>query len=142
MQAPTPSSETDWVPLVQAASAARSRARAPFSSFHVGAALLAGDGAVYSGCNIEASNYSLTCCAERVALFKALSEGASRFSAIAIVSDATAFTPPCGSCRQLLWEYCGDIPVVLAKPSGEQRLFWLRELLPEPFGTEFFRRHS
>ncbi|MCW5962699.1 MAG: cytidine deaminase [Bryobacterales bacterium] len=128
--------ETDA--LVEAAAAARERAVATYSQFRVGAALLASDGTVVSGCNIEAANYSLTTCAERVALLKALSDGLRDFRAIAVVTDAPNLTPPCGSCRQLLWEYCGDIGVVLACMSHPgRREFSLTALLPEPFGRQF-----
>jgi cytidine deaminase len=123
--------------LVSAAREARERALAPFSGFKVGAALLASGGRVYSGCNVENASYGLTVCAERVALLKALSEGERSFEMIAVVADTADPTPPCGPCRQLLWEYCGDIPVVLAnlqKITGEHQM---RDLLPFPFDARF-----
>ncbi|MCU0229162.1 MAG: cytidine deaminase [Bryobacterales bacterium] len=124
--------------LIHRAAEARLRAIAPYSRFRVGAALLAADGSVITGCNIEAANYSLTLCAERVALCKALSEGVTRFAAIAIVTDSSQLTPPCGSCRQLLWEYCGNLQVILASPSDAQRcVYLLSDLFPTPFGSEF-----
>jgi cytidine deaminase len=112
---------------------AQARALAPFSQFRVGAALLTTDGVVHSGCNIESASYGLTMCAERVALFRALSEGARTFAALAVVADTAAPTPPCGACRQLLWEYCGDIPVILANQAVITGRHQLRDLLPLPF---------
>ena len=119
--------------LIDAARRAREHAVAPYSNFRVGAALLGADGAIHAGCNVENASYGLTMCAERVALFKALSEGARSFTAIAIVADTEAPTPPCGPCRQLLWEYCGDIAVLLANLSGPKGRHSMRELLPLPF---------
>ena len=119
--------------LVAAARAAREHAVAPYSKFKVGAALLTRDGRIYGGCNVENASYGLTVCAERVALLKALSEGAREFTMIAVVADTTAPTPPCGPCRQLLWEYCGDIPVVMANLNIVTGQHQMRELLPLPF---------
>jgi len=119
--------------LIDAARKARRHAVAPYSKFKVGAALEAVDGAVYSGCNVENASYGLTICAERVALVKALSEGARSFRAIAVVTAARKITPPCGACRQLLWEYCGDIPVHMANLIGKQETQKLGELLPRAF---------
>jgi cytidine deaminase len=119
--------------LVDAARTAREHAVAPFSGFKVGAALLTTDGRVYGGCNVENASYGLTVCAERVALLKALSEGERRFAMIAVVADTADPTPPCGPCRQLLWEYCGDIPVVLANLRTTTGRHQMRDLLPLPF---------
>ena len=119
--------------LAAAAIAAREHARAPFSGFKVGAALEISTGEIVTGCNVENATYGLTMCAERVALFKALSEGREVFTRIAVVADTQNPTPPCGSCRQLLWEYCGDIEVVLANLSDVQRRVRLSQLLPLPF---------
>lgn len=119
--------------LVAAARAARERAIAPYSGFRVGAALLTASGDIVGGCNIENATYGLTTCAERVALLKALSEGHREFSMIAVVADTVAPTPPCGPCRQLLWEYCGDIPVVMANLESVTASLQLGELLPLPF---------
>ena len=119
--------------LVESAIAAREKAIAPYSQFKVGAALQTKDGHVYSGCNIENISYGLTVCAERVALLKALSEGAREFAEIAIVTDASVLTTPCGPCRQLLWEYCGDIPVYLHSLKGMDREHRLAEFFPFPF---------
>lgn len=119
--------------LVTAARAARERAVAPYSGFKVGAALLTKGGRVYGGCNVENASYGLTVCAERVALLKALSEGEREFAMIAVVADTQSPTPPCGPCRQLLWEYCGDIPVVMANLTTVTGQHQMAELLPLPF---------
>jgi cytidine deaminase len=119
--------------LVAAAVDVRLRAQARFSKFKVGAALETDSGEVITGCNVENATYGLTMCAERVALFKALSEGKDLFSRIAVVADTEDPTPPCGSCRQLLWEYCGDIEVILANLSEIKKRLRLSQLLPLPF---------
>jgi cytidine deaminase len=118
---------------VAAARAARRHARAPFSAFKVGAALETADGTIVTGCNIENASYGLTMCAERVAMFKALSEGHRAFRRVAIVADATNPTPPCGACRQILWEYGGDLEVILANTRRETGRHTLRDLLPHAF---------
>ena len=112
---------------------ARELARAPYSRFKVGAALKTREGEIVTGCNIESASYGLSVCAERVALWKALSEGLGEFEAIVIVTAAERPTPPCGACRQLLWEYCGDITVRMTTLAGRSRAAWLRELMPMPF---------
>jgi len=119
--------------LVAEARAARERAIAPYSHFKVGAALRLKDGRIVTGCNVENASYGLTVCAERVALLKALSDGFREFTMIAVVADTDNPTPPCGPCRQLLWEYCGDIPVVLANLTAITAHHQLGELLPFPF---------
>jgi len=119
--------------LVARAAAARENAIATYSGFKVGAALEAKDGRIYTGCNIENVSYGLTVCAERVALWKALSEGVREFTRIAIVTDAPVATPSCGACRQLLWEYCGDIPVHLHSLRQIDEYYQLADLLPHPF---------
>jgi cytidine deaminase len=119
--------------LVAAAIDAREFAHARFSRFKVGAALETDTGEVMTGCNIENATYGLTMCAERVALYKALSEGKEIFTRIAVVADTGDPTPPCGSCRQLLWEYCGDVEVILANLSEVKRRLRLSQLLPLPF---------
>ena len=123
--------------LIEAAKQARERARARFSNFKVGAALEAVSGAVHSGCNIENATYGLTVCAERVAVWKALSEGETGFSRIAVVADTDNLTPPCGPCRQILWEFCGDIEVILANLKGKAEVMRLGVLLPRPFDASF-----
>jgi len=121
------------VALVAAATDARTRAQAHYSHFKVGAALETADGQVISGCNIENATYGLTLCAERVALVKALSDGHSVFTRIAVVADTDSPTPPCGPCRQLLWEYCGDIDIILGNLNGPTGRLRLSALLPMPF---------
>ncbi len=123
----------DDAALVAAAVDAREHARARFSGFKVGAALETSKGEVVTGCNVENATYGLTMCAERVALYKALSEGRDVFTRVAVVADTEDPTPPCGSCRQLLWEYCGDIEVILANLSDVKRRLRLSQLLPLPF---------
>ena len=127
------SDERGWAALVEAARGARERAVAPFSTFKVGAALEAADGTLITGCNIENATYGLTICAERVAMFKALSEGHRTFTRIAIVADTEAPTPPCGACRQILWEFGGDLQIALANLQVETGRHTLKELLPLPF---------
>jgi len=127
---------TDLVPLARQA---RERARADYSHFKVGAALETADGQVFTGCNIENATYGLTICAERVAVFKAVSEGHQRFTRIAVVADTGEPTPPCGPCRQILWEFAGDIEVILANLHEETGRFRLSELLPWPFDGRFLR---
>jgi len=119
--------------LVAAARDARERAVAPYSHFKVGAALLTRDGTIITGANVENATYGLTVCAERVALLKALTDGHRDFTMIAVVADTDAPTPPCGACRQLLWEYTGDIPVVLANLTRVAGTHQLAALLPLPF---------
>jgi cytidine deaminase len=121
--------------LIAAARAAREHAHAPFSHFRVGAAVRAKSGRLFSGCNVENASYGLTICAERVALFKAISEGQREFDAIAVVTDADALTPPCGACRQIIWEFCGDVPVILANLHGKIECERSLNLLPRPFDS-------
>ncbi len=131
MPAPLTPAERDA--LVAAATAARERAVATYSGFHVGAALLASDGRVFGGCNVEAASYGLTCCAERTAVFKAVSEGARSFRAVAVVTGAEEPTSPCGACRQVLWDQCRDIAVVMATTDGKLEETTLATLLPRAF---------
>lgn len=121
------------VELIEKAKLAKSLSYAKYSNFHVGSALLSMDNQITLGCNIENSSYGLTICAERVAAFKAISEGIKNFKAIAIVSDDHNFCSPCGACRQVLWELCGDIDVVMANHNDDIRILKLSELLPYPF---------
>jgi len=125
--------------LIEAAARARDSALAHFSQFRVGAALETADGSIYTGCNIESATYGLTMCAERVAIWKALSEGARQFTRIAVVADTGRLTPPCGSCRQIIWEFCGDVPVVLANLSGDAETLHMAGLLPRPFDEKYLR---
>jgi cytidine deaminase len=124
-------------PLVSAALAARENAFAPFSKFKVGAAIEDAEGRIHSGCNVENATYGLTVCAERVAVYKAISEGVRRFRRIAIAADADALTPPCGACRQILWEFCGDIEIILANLQGKTETYSLKELFPKPFDVSY-----
>lgn len=124
-------------PLVEAARNVRDNAHAPYSKFKVGAALEGEDGGIFTGCNVENATYGLTMCAERVAIFKAISEGVRRFRRVAVVADTEVLTPPCGSCRQLLWEFCGDAEVVLANLSGRTETWRMRDLLPKAFDDSY-----
>ena len=122
--------------LVAAARAVRENAAAPYSRFRVGAALLAEDGTIYAGCNVESASYGLTICAERTAVFTAIAEGARKFRAVAVVTDADPPAAPCGACRQVLWDQCRDIDVVLATPRGIAVRTRLGALLPLAFEFE------
>jgi cytidine deaminase len=119
--------------LLEAARAARVNAHAPYSGFQVGAALEMVDGQIITGCNVENATYGLTICAERVAVVKAISEGHRHFARIAIVADTLQPTPPCGACRQILWEFGGDLEVILGNLAVETARHRLAELLPHPF---------
>jgi cytidine deaminase len=123
--------------LGAAALAARENAVAPYSNFRVGAALEDSDGRVYTGCNIENATYGLTLCAERVAVFKAISEGSRRFRRIAIAADTETLTPPCGACRQILWEFCGDLEILLLNPHGHSEVLQMKGLFPRAFDASF-----
>jgi cytidine deaminase len=125
----------EYDPLIAAAKQARENAHAKFSNFKVGAGLRSSSGKIYGGCNVENATYGLTVCAERVAIFKAISEGERKFDAIAVVTDASTLTPPCGACRQLIWEFCGDIPVVLANLAGKVEVIRMSQLFPKPFDS-------
>lgn len=129
--------------LIRAAFAAREYAYTPYSNFKVGAALLAKNGSVYTGCNIECASFTPTNCAERTALFKAVSEGVHEFAAVAVVGakdsapDDALVTSPCGVCRQMLYEFVGpDLRVIMAKSENDWREMTLGELLPLGFGPE------
>jgi cytidine deaminase len=119
--------------LIARALEVRENACAAYSHYKVGAALVASGGKIYTGCNIENSTYGLTVCAERVALWKALSEGERRFTQIAVITSSEPPALPCGACRQLLWEYCGDIEIILANLQGLHRSLRLAEIFPRPF---------
>ena len=123
--------------IVHAARLARDRAMAAFSEFKVGAALETTDGRIITGCNIENSTYGLTMCAERVAIFKAVSEGHRSFTRIVVVADTSQPTSPCGACRQMLWEFAGDIEVILADLDKIKTTHRLKDLLPHPFDARF-----
>jgi cytidine deaminase len=128
----------DYRELIEAARRARENAYAPFSHFQVGAAVRTRSGRAIGGCNVENASYGLTICAERVAIFKAISEGEREFDAIAVVTDADRLTPPCGACRQIIWEMCGNVEVVLANLKGQVEVHRMKDLLPLPFDKSSF----
>jgi len=123
--------------LIAAALAARENAFAPYSKFRVGAAIEDIDGRIHTGCNVENSTYGLTVCAERVAVLKAISEGVRKFRRVAIAADTDALTPPCGACRQILWEFCGDVEIVLVNLRGTTETHRLKDLFPKPFDVSY-----
>lgn len=125
--------------LIDAAAEVRENAYAPFSNFRVGAAVETADGRVYTGCNIESASYGLTVCAERVAIWKAVSEGVKEFKQIAVVVDTGELTPPCGVCRQIIWEFGGDIPVIMSNLEGKSETVQMRDLLPRAFDAKFLK---
>jgi cytidine deaminase len=127
----------DQAILIKAAIHAREHAHAPYSHFRVGAALRAKSGRIFTGCNIENSTFGLTLCAERVAVFKALSEGERVFDAVTVVADTERLTPPCGACRQILWEFCRNAEIVLANLSGRIEVRRISDLFPEAFDASF-----
>ena len=123
--------------LLEAALGARLHAHAPYSHFKVGAALEDSEGRIHTGCNVENSTYGLTICAERVAVFKAMSEGVRQFRRIAVAADTETLTPPCGACRQILWEFCGDILVTLVNPRGAHETLRMKDLFPRAFDASY-----
>jgi cytidine deaminase len=124
-------------PLLAAALAARRHAFAPYSKFQVGAAIEDSDGRIHTGCNVENATYGLSVCAERVAVFKAISEGVRQFRRVAVAADTDVLTPPCGACRQILWEFLGDVEVALVNPRGKTETHRLRDLFPKPFDASY-----
>ena len=124
-------------PLVAAALEVREKAHAPFSNFKVGAAVEDGAGRIHTACNVENATYGLSLCAERVAVFKAISEGAGGFRRVVVAADTEVLTPPCGACRQILWEFCGDIEIVLVNLRGKSETLKLGALFPRPFDDSF-----
>ena len=125
--------------LIAAALAVRQNAHAPFSGFKVGSAVEDESGRVFTGCNVENATYGLTVCAERVAIFKAISEGARKFTRVVVAADTEVLTPPCGACRQILWEFCGDVELVMTNLQGKSEKLRLAELFPRAFDASFFR---
>src|SRR5579871_12718 len=123
--------------LLSAALAVRENAFAPYSKFKVGAALEDSDGRIHSGCNVENATYGLTVCAERVAVFKAISEGVRKFRRVAVAADTDVLTPPCGACRQILWEFCGDIEITLVNLQGKTETYRLKDLFPKSFDVSY-----
>ena len=130
-------SEASLQELLETAKEARLRSIAPFSNFLVGAAVKTEDGKVYIGCNVESASYGLTVCAERVAIWKALSEGERKFTELAIVADTETLTPPCGTCRQIIWEFAKNATIVLGNLHGETQIVSIKELLPRAFDARF-----
>jgi cytidine deaminase len=124
--------------LYCAAVAARDKAMAPYSRFQVGAALQCEDGTIFTGCNVESASYGLTICAERNALFKAISNGRRQFTRLVVVADTVELTPPCGACRQVLWDFAPGLEITIANLAGKQRTFSLKDLFPYPFGSHLF----
>lgn len=125
--------------LIEAATRVRELAYAPYSKFRVGAAVRTKGGKIFTGCNVESASYGLTVCAERVAIWKAVSEGEKEFEKIAVVADTQELTPPCGVCRQILWEFGGDIPVLFANLKGDFETVQMKDLLPRAFDTKFLK---
>lgn len=125
--------------LVEAAKTAFEVAYCPYSHFCVGAAVMTKGGKIYTGCNIESASYGLTVCAERVAVWKAVSEGEREFVRVAVVADTEELTPPCGVCRQIIWEFCGDIPITFSNLKGKTETVTMKELLPRAFDTKFLK---
>ena len=132
-------SEENLQSLIEIATQARLQSVAPFSNFLVGAALRTPSGRVYTGCNVESASYGLTVCAERVAIWKALSEGEREFTELAVVADTESITPPCGTCRQIIWEFCKSATIVLANLHGETQTVSIKELLPRAFDARFLK---
>ncbi|MGB2782431.1 MAG: cytidine deaminase [Atribacterota bacterium] len=120
--------------LIKEAERAKKKAYTPYSKFKVGAAVLCADGKIYTGCNIENASFGLTVCAERVAIFKAISEGSTKFEAIAVIGDTEKPCSPCGACRQVMSEFCEDTPLIMANSKGDVKIKKVKELLPEAFG--------
>ena len=125
--------------LIEAAKSVRDKAFAPYSQFKVGASVRSKDGKIFTGCNVESASFGLTVCAERVAIWKAVSEGVTDLDAIAVVTDTEMLTPPCGVCRQIIWEFCGDVPVTLADCNGHKSTIQMKDLLPNAFDTKFLK---
>lgn len=123
--------------LIQAARDVRERAHAPYSGFKVGAAIEDEHGRVFTGCNVENATYGLSVCAERAAVLKAISEGAAKLKRVAVVADTDTLTPPCGACRQILWEFCGDAELIMANLSGKQETVSVQQIFPRPFDASF-----
>ena len=130
-------SEQSLRSLVEDATRARLQSVAPFSKFLVGAAVRTENGKVYTGCNVESASYGLTVCAERVAIWKALSEGERQFTELAVVADTVPLTPPCGTCRQIIWEFCKHATIVLANMQGKTETVSILDLLPRAFDARF-----
>jgi cytidine deaminase len=134
-----PEPRGDVESLIEAAKQARLHSVSPFSNFSVGAAVRTASGKVYTGCNVESASYGLTVCAERVAIWKALSEGERQFTELAVVADTETLTPPCGTCRQIIWEFARGARIVFANLKGESEEFHIGDLLPRAFDARFLK---
>ena len=132
-------SEESFQSLIEAAKEARLHSVAPFSNFKVGAAVRTESGKIYTGCNVESASYGLTVCAERVAIWKALSEGDRHFTQLAVVADTETLTPPCGTCRQIIWEFARGADIVFANLKGDSEVFHISDLLPRAFDARFLK---
>lgn len=128
--------------VIEAALSARERAVAPFSNFRVGCAVETDDGRLFTGCNIESASYGLTVCAERVAIWKAISEGARCFGLLVVAVDTETLTPPCGTCRQIIWEHCRDTTILLVNLQGQSEELQIRDLLPRAFDARYLKEIS
>jgi cytidine deaminase len=126
--------------LIEVGTKAREKAFAPYSKFRVGSAVRTKSGKIFSGCNVESASYGLTVCAERVAIWKAVSEGETDLTEIVVVANTKVLTPPCGVCRQIIWEFCGDVPITLANLDGDVETVSAKELLPRAFDTKFLEQ--
>src|SRR6185295_163429 len=125
--------------LIEKAKAARLQSIAPFSNFLVGAAVRTDTGKIYTGCNIESASYGLTVCAERVAIWKALSEGERNFTNLAVAADTETLTPPCGTCRQIIWEFAKHADIVMVNVHGVREAIHIENLLPRAFDARFLK---
>lgn len=126
----------DYKTLASKAVEAKNNSYPPYSNFHVGASLLTDNDNIYLGCNIENSTLGLTICAERTAIFKAISEGERKFKAIAIASDSPDYITPCGACRQIIFDHCGEIDIICTNGKADYKIFKTSELLPFAFGDK------
>jgi cytidine deaminase len=135
-------SESDELEVITAALAARDRSVAPFSNFLVGAAVKTDTGKIFTGCNIESASYGLTVCAERVAIWKALSEGEHNFTNLAVAADTETLTPPCGTCRQIIWEFAKHADIVMVNLRGNREAVHIENLLPRAFDARFLKEFS
>ncbi len=135
-------SDSEQEEVIRAALAAREQSVAPFSNFMVGAAVRTDTGKIFTGCNIESASYGLTVCAERVAIWKALSEGERNFTNLAVAADTRTLTPPCGTCRQIIWEFAKQADIVMVNLHGEREAVHIENLLPRAFDARFLREFS
>lgn len=123
--------------LIKEAHLARNNSHAPYSKYKVGAAVLTNDNTIISGCNVESSSYGLTCCAERIAIYSAIAQGHSKFKALAVITENGG--TPCGACRQVIWDLCGDIPIYIADENGKVHETTSQDLLPDAFDSNMLK---